>query len=107
MPPVSMTRAILPSAGAYRRIKRFSATAPERDRVDPAEVRVQGRAAVPAVALGAGAGDAGDDAGREVDLPDAVVEGVGDVERAVRTDQQVMRAVELRLARRPAVAGEA
>ena len=47
-----------------------------------------------------------DDSGLEVDAPNAVVEGVGHVEPPVRSDEQVVGPVELRLQRRPVVAGE-
>ena len=65
--------------------------AAERDVEDTVEDRVPGRPAVAAVALGARPREARDPARREVDPAHAVVERVGHVERAVRSDQQVVR----------------
>jgi hypothetical protein len=64
----------------------------------------------PAVAAVAGLSpDAGDRADRSVgrDPPDGVIGRVAEVNRPVRTDHEAGRVGELRLHRRPAVAGEA
>src|SRR5262249_14525457 len=61
------------------------------------------RTAVAAETALAGAGEGVDDPVGRHDAHD-VVEGVGDIERAVRRDGDVTRRVELRVLRRPAVA---
>src|SRR5262249_43667112 len=67
----------------------------EGDAVDPAELRLDGRAAVAAEALLAGTGDGGHDAGLAVNLADALVPGVGEVDVAVGCDGEVVQAVDL------------
>ena len=76
----------------------------KRDAVDAAELRLGGRSAVPREPLLARSRHRRDQAGLRVDLPDALVPGVGDVEVAVGTHPEVVRAVELRLRRGAAVA---
>src|SRR5260370_23618936 len=55
----------------------------ERDAVDTAELGVQHLAAIAGVALPAGPGKSSDRAGLGVDLADAAVPGIGDINRAV------------------------
>ena len=80
--------------------------APEGERENAAELRVHGGPAVATEALLPGARDASDHAGAKVDLPHAVVEGVGDVERTVGPQGQMVRSVKAGLGRGAAVAGE-
>ena len=79
----------------------------EGDAVDAAELRLGRRPAVAGEPLLAGAGEGGDRPRLRVDLADAVVPGVGDVDGAVRADGEAVRPVELGLERRAAVAAVA
>ncbi len=80
---------------------------PEREREDAAELRIQRRPAVTTEALQPGARDARDHTRAEVDLPHAVVEGVGDVKRSVGPQGQMVRSVKAGSGRGTTIAGEA
>ena len=79
----------------------------ERDTVNAPELRLRGRATIAAEALLTCARYREDDTGLGIDLADAIVQGIGEINVAVGRDREAMHAVELGLERRAAVAAVA
>ena len=77
----------------------------ERCAINTAEFGFDGGAAVAAEAF-ARAGDSADHARFGIDGADAVVPGVGEIDRVVGTDRQIVHPVELRIARGATVAAD-
>src|SRR5947209_19285356 len=76
----------------------------ESEAVNPAKLRLRGRASVPAESLLPRPREVVDDARLDVDLADAVVPGIRQVDVAAGRDREAVHAVELGLGRRSPVA---